>query len=204
MRNMNGYPTGPWNRMVPLAVAAILLALSGTAFANGIDLPKKSGVPGEEISLVGHDWLSCCPRNTPVQHVRLFLVRGDRRIELFDATPNEAGEIETSFIVPNVRPGRYRLEACSEGLQGGDPDASSPSEICLPEGRFRITAGEPMPRTEKAVGASGPHQRRPSPRRLFVPCRLTEQTRAARARPEPPVAEIGVLAFENHRRPGGV
>lgn len=144
---MNGFPQ-PDYRVVPFAAVAILLSLSGSAFANGIDLQKKSGVPGEEISLVGRDWLGCCPPNTPVQHVRLFLVRGDRRIRLLDATPNEAGVIETSFVVPNLRPGRYRLEACSEGLQGG---ARNAQPICLPEGRFRIIALAETPRTGKQL-----------------------------------------------------
>lgn len=120
------------------------LSLTTPALANGVDLPKRNGTPGEVISVVGHDWLACCPKNTPVRHVRLFLLVRDRRILLFDTSPNDSGDIATSFTVPTLRPGRYQLEACSEGLQGGDPNFTP---ICLPEGRFRILDVPQLPNT---------------------------------------------------------
>lgn len=47
------------------------------SWANGIDLPQRSGNPGDRITVTGHDWLTCCPPNTPVERVRLYMIVGD-------------------------------------------------------------------------------------------------------------------------------
>jgi len=97
---------------------------------------------GDEITVTGHAWLTCCPTNTPVEHVRLYLVRGSileetERVLLFDVAANEKGFVSTIFTVPYVKPGRYHLEACGGLTQGGSP--------CLPEGRFTVLPGPPSP-----------------------------------------------------------
>lgn len=66
------------------ALAVLVLTDPGVAKANGIDLAKLSGKPGERIEVVGHNWLTCCPQNTPVEHVELFLLIDTDRLRLFD------------------------------------------------------------------------------------------------------------------------
>jgi hypothetical protein len=118
------------------------------ALANGIDLPDRQARQGEEVPVTGHAWLTCCPPNTPVEHVRLFLVQGDgldesERVLLFDVAADVDGAISTAFTVPYVAPARYRLEACG-GLTGQGP--------CLPEGHFTVLPRPPSP-TEAAPEA---------------------------------------------------
>jgi hypothetical protein len=119
----------------------VLTATAAPALANGIDLPTREARQGDEIGVTGHFWLTCCPPNTPVEHVKLFLVGGSQpdeseRVLLFDVAANEEGVISTEFTVPFVAPGSYRLEAC-----GGLPGAVA----CLPEGRFTVLLGPPSP-----------------------------------------------------------
>lgn len=102
----------------------------GTAWANGIDLPQRSGSPGEQITLVGHDWLTCCPPNTPVAHVRLSMIVNEERLQLFEVAADPDGNITATFTIPDLPPGNYRLEACSDDPQG--------AWICLPEGEFTV------------------------------------------------------------------
>jgi len=119
-------------------VTALLLQPS-SALANGVDLPVREGISGERVRVSGHDWLTCCPSNTPVEHVELFLIAHGRRIRLFDVTADRKGRISAAFTVPQVRGGTYRLEACSR-----DPGGT----ICLPEGLFRV-----LPSSLAATGA---------------------------------------------------
>jgi len=117
----------------------VLLCMAPSASANGIDLLTREARQGNEISVTGHAWLTCCPTNTPIEHVRLFLFRGPSydasvRVLLFDVAANEEGVISTEFTVPYVAPGRYRLETCS-GATG--------EVICIPEGRFTVLLGPP-------------------------------------------------------------
>lgn len=122
--------------------AGVVTSMPSPALANGIDLPTRQAMQGDEISVTGHAWLTCCPTNTPVEHVQLFLCEGPcwkspQQVLLFDVPANEEGVISTVFTVPWVTPGRYRLEAC-----GGD---HSDGSICLPEGRFTVLLGPPSP-----------------------------------------------------------
>jgi hypothetical protein len=123
--------------LVAMAFGAVI-AMASLALANGIDLPTREAMQGDEINVTGHAWLTCCPPDTPVEHVQLFLVEGSaleesQRVLLFDAAANEEGTISTAFTVPYVSPGRYRLEAC-----GGLTPETAP---CLPEGRFTVLIG---------------------------------------------------------------
>jgi hypothetical protein len=129
--------------VVTLATLLAVAPLS-SAYANGIDLPARAAAPGTKLVVEGHDWLGCCPPRTPVAHVRLFLLDGGRRVRLFDARPTAHGVIRASFRVPNIESGSYALEACSEGLQGGDEEAQP---ICLPEGRLRVLGAAFLPST---------------------------------------------------------
>lgn len=125
---------------VTLLVAA-LFSLGLPAWANGIDLPQRSGSPGDEITVTGHNWLTCCPENTPVERVRLYLL-GDEPLAdrspldpsegliLFETNADASGTIETTFTIPQVAPAAYRLEACGDDPQG--------NWICLPEGEFTV------------------------------------------------------------------
>jgi len=120
----------------------VVTSIAPSALANGIDLPTREAMQGDEISVTGHAWLTCCPTNTPVEHVQLFLVRGSglnesERVLLFDVAANQEGVISTEFTVPWVEPGRYRLEACGGLTAGSGP--------CLPEGRFTVLLGPPSP-----------------------------------------------------------
>jgi hypothetical protein len=120
----------------------VLTCLAPSALANGIDLPTREAMQGDEIAVTGHAWLTCCPPNTRVEHVQLFLVEGpaleeSQRVLLFDVAANAAGTISTVFTLPYVAPGRYRLEACGGLVAGGPP--------CLPEGRFTVLLGPPSP-----------------------------------------------------------
>jgi hypothetical protein len=120
----------------------VVTSIASPALANGIDLPTREAMQGDEISVTGHAWLTCCPTNTPVEHVQLFLCEGPcwkspQQVLLFDVPANEEGVISTVFTVPWVTAGRYRLEAC-----GGD---RSDGSICLPEGRFTVLLGPPSP-----------------------------------------------------------
>jgi hypothetical protein len=120
----------------------VLTSAASPALANGIDLPTREAMQGDEITVTGHAWLTCCPSHTPVEHVQLFLLRGSgldesERVLLFDVPANEEGFISTEFAVPHVPPGRYRLEACG-GLNVEDAP-------CLPEGRFTVLLGPPSP-----------------------------------------------------------
>jgi hypothetical protein len=120
----------------------MLTCLTSPALANGIDLPTREAMQGDEITVTGHAWLTCCPPNTPVEHVQLFLLRGSgldesERVLLFDVAANEEGVISTVFAVPHAPPGRYRLEACGGLVAGGSP--------CLPEGGFRVLLGPSSP-----------------------------------------------------------
>jgi hypothetical protein len=120
----------------------VVTAIASPAFANGIDLPTREAMQGDEIVVTGHAWLTCCPSNTPVEHVRLFLLRGagleeSQRVLLFDVAANEEGVISTAFTVPWVTPGHYSLEACGGLTAEGGP--------CLPEGRFTVLSGPPSP-----------------------------------------------------------
>jgi hypothetical protein len=120
------------------AVAVTVLICAAPALGNGVDLRVREGRPGERIRIRGHDWLTCCPRNTPVRHVELYLALPARRLPLFDVAADRQGRIAATFDVPSVRPGRYELEACGRGP--GD-------QICLPEGRFTV-----LPRRLAATG----------------------------------------------------
>jgi hypothetical protein len=128
-----------FDTLVAMTIGAVT-SIASPAFANGIDLPTREAMQGDEIRVTGHAWLTCCPANTPVEHVQLFLVRGSvlnesERVLLFDVAANEEGLISTVFTVPWVTPGRYRLEACGGLVAGGPP--------CLPEGRFIVLLGPP-------------------------------------------------------------
>jgi hypothetical protein len=133
-------------RRLRLACATLLLAVGVVgpalpAWANGIDLPQRSASPGDEITVTGHDWLTCCPQNTPVERGRLYLLGDEPLAErspldppdgliLFETSADASGAIETSFTVPEVPAGVYRLAAC-----GDDPQDNW---ICLPEGEFTV------------------------------------------------------------------
>lgn len=122
--------------------------IAGTASANGVDLADRQGRPGEVIFVTGHSWLTCCPSNTPVEHVGLFIVVDDlERLELFDVSADAEGVIVAEFVVPNLEPGRYTLEACG-GL-------SEQSVACLPEGRFTVLPG-PFVTASPSDGARTP------------------------------------------------
>lgn len=138
------HPTMAW--WLQLGCGTLLLAvgvfsLGLPAWANGIDLPQRSASPGDEITVTGHNWLTCCPQNTPVERVRLYLL-GDEPLAdrspldpsegliLFETNADASGTIETSFTIPQVAPAVYRLEAC-----GDDPQDNW---ICLPEGEFTV------------------------------------------------------------------
>lgn len=135
-------------------------ALVGTdrAVANGVDLERQLGRSGERIEVVGHDWLTCCPARTPVEHVALFLLRDSGRVLLLDVPASRDGTIQAGFTVPSLPAGRYRLEVCSRGpnLPGVSPGAT-----CLPvEERFTVLAGRvaneraSTPTFELAIGAA--------------------------------------------------
>lgn len=115
-----------------LAVAAALVP-AGAALANGTDLSRPDGKPGDEIDFAGHFWVTpCCPSN-PYERVRLFLLDGNERIELLEAIPDPAGSIFSTFEVPDVDPGVYRLEPCGEN-EGEGLD-------CRPPASFRVLPG---------------------------------------------------------------
>jgi hypothetical protein len=131
-------------RPTTLAVMILgwLTCMASPALANGIDLPTRKAMQGDEITVSGHAWLTCCPTNTPVEHVQLFLCEGPcwkspKQVLLLDVAANEEGFISTVFTVPWVTPGRYRLEACGGLIVGAGP--------CLPEGRFTVLLGPPSP-----------------------------------------------------------
>ena len=127
-------------RLILLSALAVLVATDPrVAKANGIDLPKLAGKPGERIDVVGHNWLTCCPRNTPVEHVELFLLTDTERLRLFDVPADEEGAIRAAFEVPSVPPESYSLEACS---RGPELPGVAPGTTCLPEGNFTILAGQ--------------------------------------------------------------
>jgi hypothetical protein len=116
------------------------LVVAEPAAANGVDLQNRAGEPGERIEVAGHGWLTCCPANTPVGHVALFLLQGGERLRLFDLRPNREGTIQGAFEVPSIRPGSYRLEVCS---RGPDRPGVAPGATCLPaEETFTVLAGE--------------------------------------------------------------
>jgi hypothetical protein len=124
--------------LLPALLLGALLAAE-PAVANGVDLQRRAGKPGERIEVAGHDWLTCCPPNTPVEHVALFLLRGSERFRLFDVPASREGAIQADFKVPSVPAGTYRLEVCSRG-----PDRSgvAPGATCLPvEENFTVLAG---------------------------------------------------------------
>lgn len=118
---------------VTIALLIIAAVLAPTpALANGVDLQKTRGIVGEQIQVVGHDWLTY--PSTPVQHVELHLLSGSERIILFDVPANSEGDISASFRVPNLTPGAYSLQACSWG------PGTRENLICLPEGEFTVLA----------------------------------------------------------------
>jgi hypothetical protein len=137
------HPNMPWWLRLGCVtfLAAAIFSLGFPAWANGIDLPQRSGSPGDEITVTGHHWLTCCPENTPVERVRLFLL-GDEPwprasphdpsdgLVLFETNADESGTIETTFTIPQVPPAIYQLKAC-----GDDPHGNW---ICLPEGEFIV------------------------------------------------------------------
>jgi hypothetical protein len=129
--------------MLVAMTIGVLTSTASPALANGIDLRTREAMQGDEVPVTGHAWLTCCPTNTPVEHVQLFLLQGgsvldeSERVLLFDVAANEDGVISTVFTVPWVTPGRYRLEAC-----GGLVVEDSP---CLPEGRFTVLMAPPSP-----------------------------------------------------------
>ena len=131
---------------VVLLVAAIALANTPCAAANGVDLLRRSGIPGQRIDVTGHRWLTCCPTRTPVEHVELFLVTSSKSIRLFDVSANDAGEINAFFIVPHLGPGRYGMKACG---RGPNLPQVTPGRTCLPEGSFRIEATAPRSRPQE-------------------------------------------------------
>lgn len=136
-----------WLRIgcVTLLVVVGVAGLGLPAHANGLDLPQRSASPGDEITVTGHDWLTCCPQNTPVERVRLYLL-GDEPLAdrspldpldgliLFQTKADATGTIATIFTVPQVPAGVYRLEACGDDPQG--------NWICLPEGEFTVVLPE--------------------------------------------------------------
>ena len=133
--------------VIVLVALSWLLGSGSDALASGIDLPTREARQGAEVQVAGHAWLSCCPSNTPVEHVKLFLVEGtfpdEVRVLLFDVPADSEGVISTVFTVPYVEPGRYRLEAC-----GGMPG----QEACLPEGRFTVLVGPSPTSSASAEG----------------------------------------------------
>ena len=137
----------------------LVTSLASSALANGIDLPTHEAMQGEEISVTGHAWLTCCPTNTPVEHVRLFLCEGPcwksaKQVLLFDVAANEEGVISTVFTVPWVTPGRYRLEACGGRIgEGGPPFRKDDSRSS--SGHRRPTPGRPRSRMQIARDRAG-------------------------------------------------
>ena len=117
------------------AVAAFALLVPPAA-ANGVDLSRYQARPGEEVAVTGHFWLSpCCPSRA-YEHVRLSLLNGDERIELFDEPADRFGTVYASFTVPEVPPGVYRLQACGENESGSGSQAD-----CRPGSAFQVLAG---------------------------------------------------------------
>ena len=116
------------------ALAAAALVASA-ARANGLDLSQTAGKPGEEVGVAGHLWLTCCPQR-PYGRVRLYLIAGSDRIELFEERPDQFGSVFSTFEVPDVRPGVYELEPC-----GSDDDRGDQSLECRPSVAFQVLAG---------------------------------------------------------------
>jgi hypothetical protein len=135
-------------KLVVTSVGLLLVCVVAPtpALANGIDLVIREAKQGDQVPVTGHQWLTCCPPNTPVEHVQLFLIVENERVLLFDVSANERGEINTAFTVPYVTLGRYRLEAC-----GGITVQDAP---CLPEGRFNVLPGPPSPTLSPSGKAS--------------------------------------------------
>jgi len=113
-----------------MALVVVGPAGGGAVWANGIDLPQRSGSPGEQVTVTGHFWLTCCPPNTPVEHVRLYMIIDEERFQLFDVAADNDGNMKASFTVPDIPAGSYELEACGDDPQG--------DRICLPEGEFIV------------------------------------------------------------------
>lgn len=118
-----------------LLTSVAALALAPSAAGNGIDLSATAGKPGQEIAVAGHIWVTCCPTRA-YDHVRLFLLAGFDRIDLFDHPPDRFGTVFSSFEVPDVEPGSYNLEACGSN----DPNPDDLSD-CRPAGTFQVLAG---------------------------------------------------------------
>jgi len=122
-------------RRILLAGVLLALAQPSAGFGNGLDIFQTSGKPGEEVVVEGHFWVTCCP-TVPEEHVRLYLVTPERRIELFDERADRQGTVFASFSVPDVPPGRYRLESC-----GSPTPATGGRPACRPGVPFRVLAG---------------------------------------------------------------
>lgn len=130
--------TKRYRLLLPALVMGTLL-VAQPAVANGVDLQKRVGRPGERIEVAGRDWLTCCPPNTPVEHVELFLLGRGERFRLFDVPASREGAIRADFKVPPIPAGAYRLEVCS---RGPDLPGVSPGATCLPvEKNFTVLVG---------------------------------------------------------------
>jgi hypothetical protein len=134
--------------MVSVLVACVL-ALGGwvgTAAPVSVpaDLERWAGFPGDAIPFTGADWLTCCPANTPMARVTVFLVgQGKSRWRMGVATPDTTGVITGIARVPKVPPGRYAVEACGKWPKG--PGFATGDDVCFPVPhdafRFRVKEG---------------------------------------------------------------
>ena len=120
-------------RCAVLLLSLAAFAVPSSALANGVDLARFAGKPGEEVAASGHLWLTpCCP-SVAYERVRLFLLDGADRIELFSEAPDETGSVFASFEVPDVRPGVYPLQPCGDSGDG--------AEDCRAPTPFQVLAG---------------------------------------------------------------
>ncbi len=123
---------------------SLALLAADSALANGIRLATREGQPGEHIPVLGGDWFVGNPRVMPAEHVELFLVGDGRRLRLFDVPADFGGEIATTFQVPRVEPGSYRLQSC-----GHEPPGRAGR--CRAEGEFTVLPGMASPSDARGV-----------------------------------------------------
>lgn len=117
--------------LVTLAAAAALLSLGSPAGADcggpDVDVSPRIVSPGDDLPISGHGWGDACndtpgpgcdppPLGDPIQDIRLVLSSSDGPASVHIMTV-DADEylFDVTFEVPEVPPGRYRLEAAGGG-----------------------------------------------------------------------------------------